>query len=67
MDFSAGKLRFESADPFGDTSLPRVNLLATTDQADNRAPIRMAIHHTDKKLRLLHIEVKVPAFPPHEG
>jgi hypothetical protein len=40
--------------------------LATADQTNNNAPTLVAIHHTDQKLGLRHVEVNVTALSLHE-
>ena len=67
MDFPIGKPSFKSTDPFRYPGLSSVDLLTSTDKTYDCAPIWMPIHHTNKELRLRHVEVGLPSFALHEA
>src|SRR5215472_8276227 len=60
------KRTFERPQPFLDAGFARIDFLAFTHQADDRAPICVAIHDAEQELRLRHGEAEVPTLLPHE-
>ena len=66
MHFPMGKRPLERPQPFLNASLARIDLLASTHQADDRAPIYVTIHDAEQELGLRHRKSGLPTLLLHE-